>query len=55
MPKNPRVRTLLGSQDVKGVKDVNPVSEHCLNLHGSIFLRFFDPFERKSAPKILSY
>ena len=44
----------------------NPVSEqlwavnmlkppkHCLNLHGSIFVRLFDPSERKSRRKILS-
>ena len=43
----------------------SPVSEHlwtvnmlngpkdCLNLHGSIFVRFFHHSERKSRPKIL--
>ena len=29
-------------------------SKHYLNQHDSIFVRFFDPYERKSAPKILS-
>ena len=28
--------------------------KHFLNLHGSIFIRFFDEFERKSAQKFLS-
>ena len=28
--------------------------KHFLNLHGSIFVRFFDDFERKSARKFLS-
>ena len=40
MPKNPRVKTLLGSQHVKGPK-------HRLILHGRIFLIFFDHCERK--------
>ena len=43
----------------------SPVSEHlwtvnmlkgpndCLNLHGSIFVIFFDHYEKKSAPKFL--
>ena len=29
--------------------------KHCINLHGSIFLIFFDHSERKSALKILFY
>ena len=48
---------------LKGWK--SPVSEHlwivnkfkdlkdCLNLHGSIFVTFFDYYERSSAPEIL--
>ena len=27
--------------------------KHCLNLHGSIFLTFFDHSERKSAPETI--
>ena len=34
---------------VKMLKD----PKHCLNLHGSIFVIFFDHSERKSAPKTL--
>ena len=47
MSKKPRVTTLLGSQHVEGSKE-------CLNLHGSIFVRFFDDSERKSTRQILS-
>ena len=46
MPKKPLVGTLMDSQHVKGPKDSS-------NLHGSIFLIFFDQSERKSARKIL--
>ena len=28
--------------------------KHCLNQHGSIFVKFFDHSERKAARKILS-
>ena len=38
MPKKPRVRTLIGPSD-------------CLNLHGSIFVIFFDHSEKKLAQK----
>ena len=29
------------------------VPKHCINVHGSIFVIFFDHFERKSAGKAL--
>ena len=28
--------------------------KHCFNQHGGIFVGFFDQYERKPAPKILS-
>ena len=40
MPKKPRVRTLMATQHVKAPK-------HCLNLHGGIFVIFFDHSEIK--------
>ena len=46
MPRKHCLRTLMDSQMLKGSKD-------CLNLHGSIFVVFFDHSERKSAEKIL--
>ena len=46
MPKKPSVRTLMDGQHVTGPKD-------CLNLHGSIFVIFFDHSEMKSALKII--
>ena len=27
--------------------------KHCMNLHGSVSVIFFDHYEKKSAPKIL--
>ena len=46
MPEKPCVRTFMDGQHVKGPKD-------CLNLHGSILVKFFDHSESKSAQKIL--
>ena len=46
MAKKPRVRTLMDGQHVTGPID-------WLNLHGSIFVIFFDNSERKSARQIL--
>ena len=46
MPKKPRVRTLMDSQQVKG-------SDKLLKMHGSIFVIFFYHLARKSAQKIL--
>ena len=56
MPKKTRVRTLIGSQHVNGIKTLNMLmaSKHCLNLIGSSLVIFFDPSERQSARKILS-
>ena len=41
-----RIRTLMDNEQVKGPK-------HCINLESSIFVIFFDHFQRKSAQKIL--
>ena len=46
MPEKSRTRTLMDTQHVKQ-------SEKLHNLHGSIFARFFDHSERKSAQKTL--
>ena len=45
MAKNLRVRTLMDSKHIKEPK-------HCLNVNGSIFVKFFHHSERKSARKI---
>ena len=47
MRKKPNVKTLMDSQHVKG-------SKHCLNLHASIFVIFFDHSEKISPRKVLS-
>ena len=47
MSKKPRVRTLVGSQHVKGSKTMLRSAQH-------IFVMFFDDFEKKPARKILS-
>ena len=44
MLKKPLVKTLMGSQHVKG-------SNYCLNLHGSIFVIFFYHSEKKVSSK----
>ena len=46
MPKSTVSELLWIVKMLKGSKD-------CLNLHGSIFVVFFDHSERKSAEKIL--
>ena len=46
MPKKPRVRTFLRVNMLKALKN-------CLNLHGSIFILFFDDSEITSDRKIL--
>ena len=46
MPKKPRVRTLMDSQNVKG-------SERLLESEQQFFYTFFDHTERKSARQIL--
>ena len=46
MPKEPVTEHLWTANMLKGPK-------HCLNLHGRIFVIFFDHSERKSAQKIL--
>ena len=45
MAKKPLPQHLWAVNMLKGPKD-------CLNLHGSIFLRFFDHSERKPVRKI---
>ena len=44
----------LKSPTTEHVRTVNMLKapEHCLNLHSSIFVIFFDDFERKSVRKI---
>ena len=43
-----RIRTLMDS-----VHDKRPETKHCINLHSTIFVLFFDHSGRKLDPKIL--
>ena len=48
MSKKLCVKTFMDSEHVKASE-----TEHCINLHGRIFVIFFNDSERKSARKTL--